>query len=93
MKRGISLYNHPTCTQYCEYMTSRIGRSTVRDCISALNSPTVKSLLKTIKTVNSVFEIEDSDIFVKLIQVVSKDELTKIVILCTQPHCGHSMSS
>ena len=77
MKRGTSLYNHPTCTQYCEYMPSRITCSTVRGCISAFNSPTVKSLLKTIKNVNSVFEIEDSNIFVKLIQVVSKDDINK----------------
>lgn len=77
MKRGTSLYNHPTCTRYFEYMLSRIAHSTVRGYISALNSPTVKSLLKTIKPVDSVFEIEDPDILVKLIQVVSKDDINK----------------
>ena len=77
MKRGTSLYNNPTCTQYCEYMLSRIAHSTVRGYISALNSPTVKSLLKTIKPVDSVFEIEDSEILVKLIQVVSTDDINK----------------
>ena len=77
MKRGTYLYNYPVGMQYCEYRLSLIVHSTVSGYMSVLNSLSFKILLKTIKTVDCVFEIEVSEILVKLIQAVSKDDINK----------------
>lgn len=77
MKKGTVLNNYPTCARYSEYMKARMAHSTVRGYISALNSSLVNNLLKTIITVESVFEIEDTDVLARLIQLVSKNDINK----------------